>query len=634
MSFNYKTDTVIGYLESKKGSDSAQFAVLGYRNINDEYTPSNLDFSPNGKVFCPSFFAIESIPSNAKNYETVFIFSCSESYAHEADSLKDLYSVNIHEPINCLPRMIELPWTEEQIGLGDQKFENLMSDDNTWFAYPYNSETKILFEVVKFEDGKFSPFKGKEIGGYTIIDSNFIQFKVPTNNRISYFFPELLKPLKKKKPEIYLDFMTRSQLKGWIKELIKEYSKLDEDSSKQLRTLVNSLPVESGFLHKIRLARAKDYLQNISLTNKELKLLLASNSSVGKELQKQISTLRNDYESEWRKEFQSEFYKIEKNFETKRSILNTEIKSIEMLNASTLNALQLKQSDLDTLIDSVKKKAYEVQELEKHKELIFSLAKGFSHAGINSSGEALLESFLPPIHTCKKVEIYTVANRKIQFDPNSSRYDDIEDFLVSSLKKKITISDKDASVIVDVLKLQSSFIPSVSWAYILANLVGNSNVMTLTVEYDWLHYKDFSRHGLHEYWETAHNHPEITYFLVIQNINMVPSECSLLPFLEVFSNVRPVLEGTGLGIPSNLYCLATVVSTKGKHAMGVPLEPELFQSWGAFLEPNNSQFKVDKSLCGLQKTVTTVQLNDSSFRQLNNEKQSDITKAKALYYDF
>ncbi len=185
-----------------------------------------------------------------------------------------------------------------------------------------------------------------------------------------------------------------------------------------------------------------------------------------------------------------------------------------------------------------------------------------------------------------------------------------------------------------MLRIRSSFIPSVSWAYALAYLVGTSNVMTLTVEYDWLHYADFSNQGLQEYWKMAHNNPDQNYFLVIQNINMIPSECSLLPLLEVLSGVRPVLEGTDLGVPLNLYCLATVVSTQGDKAMGITLKPELFQTWGAFSEPNGLLLTTYHLLSEIEVSVSPKQLKDSLFGKTNVDQQSIIESTKALYYAF
>jgi hypothetical protein len=230
----------------------------------------------------------------------------------------------------------------------------------------------------------------------------------------------------------------------------------------------------------------------------------------------------------------------------------------------------------------------------------------------------------------KKAEFFLVEKRENIFQPTDD--DTLEDYLVRELKRKSKISKDFAQSIINVLKCRASFIPSVSWAYALAYLLGNSKVINLTVEYDWLHYSDFCEHGLLEYWEMANSQPETTFILVFQNINIIPSECSLLPFLEILSGVRPVLEGTKSGIPSNLYCLATVCSLTGDHAMGIPLKKELFQSWGAFISGAYPGIIDYQSLEQIDVYISPKMLKESLFDVMDSDSQTAIERNKATYY--
>ena len=634
MSFNYEMDIVIGYVKSPKGTTSAQFSVFGYINTNNEYISGNTEFEPYGKVFCPSFFAIESIPLSVKNYETVIKFYCTPSISYEPGSEKDCYSVDISRPITPLPRLFKVGWTEDDFGLGEKRFKNIMSFPGIWQAYPYNPRIKVLFEEVEFNEGKLSPVTGKEIRGFSVTDPVLMEFKVPTNNKISYFLQDVIESAFFGEPKQYIDFMTPNQLKGWIKEKLTHHSQLDQGLMIKLRTLINSIPPQTELLDQIRLARAKKYLDNLQLTDGELQALVASDSPIGIELRKQLESLKTEFEKEW-------VEKLKKDFESKREdlklqILNLEeqIKSILDENQKILDEKKTSQNELLDLIECVKTKTMEVQELEKNKELIISTVKILADVKpISPSG-----AFSPSPEYVKDyksmAEIYVVENMRKQFESSSSGFDDIEDFLIITLKRRAKFSDSNAKMILDVFRFRASFIPSVSWAYALANVVGNSNVMNLTVEYDWLHYADFLHHGLQEYWIKANDNPDQTFFLVIQNINMVPSECSLLPLLEVFSGTRPVLEGTGLGIPSNLFCLATVVTTKGEHAMGVPLKPDFYQTWGAFSEPNAPLFLQYSTFTELEYSVTPTQLMDTFFEKISIDQPAIIEKTKESYYVF
>lgn len=634
MSYNYEMDTVIGYVESPKGITSAQFSVFGYINTNNEYISGNTEFEPYGKVFCPSFFAIESIPLSVKNYETVIKFYCTPSISYEPSSEKDCYSVDTSRTITPLPRLFKVGWTEDDFGIGEKRFKNIMSFPGIWQAYPYNPRIKILFEEVKFDDGKLSPVTGKEIRGFSITDPVFMEFKVPTNNKISYFLQDVIESAFFGEPKQYIDFMTPNQLKGWIKEKLTHHSQLDQGLMIKLRTLINGLPPQTELLDQIRLERAKKHLDNLQLTDRELQAVVTSESPIGIELRKQLESLKAKFEEEW-------VEKLKKDFESKRKDLKLQILSLEEQinsildeNQKILNEKLTNQNELSDLIECVKTKTLEVQELEKNKGLIISTIKIL--ADVKPSSPSV--TFPPSPYYTKNYkmmsEIYVVENRRKQFESSSCGFDGIEDFLITNLKRRAKISDTNAKMIIDVLRFRASFIPSVSWAYALANVVGNSNVMNLAVEYDWLHFADFLNHGLQEYWIKANANPDQTFFLVIQNINMVPSECSLLPLLEVFSGTRPVLEGTGLGIPSNLYCLATVVTTKGEHAMGVPLKPDFYQTWGAFSEPNATLFLQYSSFADLEYSVTPRQLMDTFLGKTSIEQPVVIGKTKESYYAF
>jgi len=628
MNFDSATDTVIGYVDCKKGENSAQLIVIGYLKSDGLFVKGNVEFPPNGKVFCPSFFAIESLPDSYRRTKAVVKFSCIWSKEDTTNSYYDRYHVDLNNPLVPLPRLLAVSWTEDTIGLSEKTFEDCLSIDGCWQAYPYNPETGTLYEEVKFDEGKFFPVKGKEIRGFPLHKDLFERFSVGVLPSIEYCLPHAIQSVFTGDPKHSIDFMTIHQLKRWIKEKLNEYAKLDQGLMQQIRTQVNALPEEVDELDRIRLKRANLLLKNLDLTDKELCTMIASNtSSIGMELHNQIVSLKETYVEDWKKELLGKFERERIELDLKNAGLSKQANDIEQ----QIALLETHKKSLETEIrkqdEVLESQRSELKVIDENRTLIVSTLK------VMANGSPFSQIIHNPVNTSRvqRALIFSVEKRDSVFPPTED--DDLEEYLIRTLKRGLRIDNDSAQSVINVFKNRASFIPSVSWAYALAYLLGNTKVMNLTVEYDWLHFSDFCEHGLLEFWSMAYQQPETTFILVLQNINIVPSECSLLPLLEVLSGIRPTLEGTQYDrVPSNLYCLATVCSSSGDHAMGIPLKKELFQSWGAFIASESSGSINYHSLMQIDVGISPKMIEDLLFGHINPDLQTNIDGVKASHY--
>lgn len=353
MSFDFTSDTVIGYVDTKKGENSAQLSVLGYMKSDGSFFySSKVIFPPIGKVFCPSFFALDSFPDSVKNYKTVIMFSCIKSKEDTTNTHKDYYSVDIYRPMLPLPRLVKVSWTESTIGLSEKVFKDCLSIGGSWQAYPYNTKTGILYEEVKYDEGKFAPVKGKEIQGFSIQDQKFKEFSVIDHSPVIYCLPDDIQPIFSGEPRLSIDFMTIHQLKGWIKDKFTEYAKLDQGMMQQIRALVNGLPENSDNLDQIRLNRAKSLISNLSLTNEELAFLISEdNSLIGKEIHKQIEFMKETYFADWEKGLQEKYAGIRADLDFKNTTLENEVNNIE----KQITEMKKRKATLEIEIQNQKK---------------------------------------------------------------------------------------------------------------------------------------------------------------------------------------------------------------------------------------------------------------------------------------
>jgi hypothetical protein len=139
---------------------------------------------------------------------------------------------------------------------------------------------------------------------------------------------------------------------------------------------------------------------------------------------------------------------------------------------------------------------------------------------------------------------------------------------------------------------KACFIPNVGLAYLFAKALRNTEVLIIHIEHDWLHYSDFTKHGLLSAFTEATNNSEKNYILVLDGLNITQPECGLRPLLNLINGDVPILEGCGLKFPSNLTIMATVLSTAEDNAVGLKLSPSYFSKWFAIGDPSEESDKI------------------------------------------
>jgi formate dehydrogenase maturation protein FdhE len=258
-----------------------------------------------------------------------------------------------------------------------------------------------------------------------------------------------------------------------------------------------------------------------------------------------------------KQEYQSEFEKITtlkiNQLKNELEQLNTEIKS--------------KQNEIIELTNQTQKLNKTKNNMEKetttlinNKEIIYETIKAIMKCNITNNENQFI-----------KPNIYT---ENADLPENDFLDSEFEFSLVNKNTKSILIN-------------KFSLVPSVSYVYTIANALGNSKVLNLSVEYDWLHYSDFVKHGLLDFIIDSHNNTDTFYFINFDNINIIPMECGFSSIFKVFNREKPYFEGTTQKMPNNLFITATILPTKKETNIGHPLPSNLKTIFKGIDNPNN-----------------------------------------------
>ena len=140
-------------------------------------------------------------------------------------------------------------------------------------------------------------------------------------------------------------------------------------------------------------------------------------------------------------------------------------------------------------------------------------------------------------------------------------------------------------------KLAPMFIENISVIYKYISKVDNTSVCVLTVEPDWIHFDDFKRNGLIDFWNFALDNPEKNCILVFQNLNITAPRCGLTPLFDVIKGNRPKLPFTkASSIPSNLKIFASLLNKNDvtPNDLIIPFDEKLFHEWNVLLFDNDS----------------------------------------------
>ena len=518
------------------------------------------------------------------------------------DYLKKAYQLNFNKnsetatfPIIVNINKEYLPW----LSSGYMDIENLHIDTSNlhngckfYLENTTNTETKLFgpFKAISSDsDYTFRPYIGKSINVYTMPATTFYDtYSFKGAAFIEYILNERL--LSNYKDNIEIDCSTHKQLITWLKDKFAE--KISDSRNKKLEDINNIFndlkKVDTSALQQ-DMTYFNRALSNIKLIDnyidweedkyKQLAHELTSNST---EFNKAIAAFvaKKQEEALQQANFKIDEYteltaEAKKEYEESRSKLEAAIKNLE-------DKKELAQQNLDAT-------QKQLNLLENNKQGILDTIKlqldlGLIGNGGNSKDQYNEKiSYYQSIGTCISDNINDIGIAESMF------YSFVRN---NTPKVYQSFRDNLSENNNTLLYKRAMFIPSPSWAYLYANALGKSRLLCLSVEHDWLHFKDFANHGLTTIWKDAHENPDWNYVLLLEGINITTVECGLRPLLDVIDHLRPTLADTGLPMPKNLKIFATVLSQQSE--MGTALRAERFKNWGAVGNPEE-QLHVDFS---------------------------------------
>lgn len=559
MIFNNKTDRVVGKLNYFGNNQNGEIIVKGIYLNNSEYKSArilniNEEFPPNGKVFVSDITGLIEKEINNGDY---IEFSTLSKLERQSPLLDD-YAMDLYkEQIKILPNIV-LAGYLRKVGY-DYKYKIInkeISDETE--AYLYDNKNHIIYEKITGLTGnRIRASLRTSVRGirYNIEeDNNLLEFDNQIGYMTKFFFPNF------NSGEFIdeIDLSNEDQKIKWFKDEIKDLNKFDSENFPRINKILNILKdkdilIDSS-IAKNRIQYIEDNIHETLFSDSEIKKILRKNSNIGNFLLDQIVQNKDNYCKNIFKDIEKEKKEIDDKLEKLnkgKTKLDFEIKKLQ----TSLVSLRNLKASLEK----------DVQGLKDNENLIYLSLKTQLQTGIEnlSIDDKITHKNKNSLSCNIEYDIY-----KVESDLKMIEKDDLEDCLDKNSKIQKALA---------IVKNKYSFIPSISWTYSLAHFLGNSEVLNLSVEYDWLHYNDFVKNGLIEFIEQAKNSPNKFFFLHFDNLNMIPLDCGFSPIFKVFKKEKPFFNGTTLSVPSNVFVTATILSTKTEKCVGNPI-PDNYKS--------------------------------------------------------
>jgi hypothetical protein len=552
MAFETEGKIFWGFAEILHGGTASRIRVFGEKKneVYLKYSKEDLinRFQPEGKVF--SAQAITSYQTFQVEFNVDNKRPDGDGYIVVKNSWKPINFIKLLE-IKELVNPSSLPLEEiKEIGLNNE--------DGTYFIRN-QKDNELLGPFIKDSRG-LVPAKGKDVTVYTI-DNDFKNYYVFDNDKLLFVSPN---GLFTKKAEI--DCMSGDQLQDWFRNKLKEAYGLSAERENAIKIMIKMLKEKSlkgaNDLDNVRFNRILENLDQYLFSYDHLRDHLL-NDGFDKISQK-IEAVRNDIKQEY------------------ESQLRKEMESLSVEKAKLKKEIDVIFTELNEMKSAKENTEKEIKLLNENRELLMLQFKFSAQMGIHGTTDNNRQNIKPVCYEIQK-EGNSFFEIKASNDLDVSLelyYHIIEKNLgrAGYDEKLIKLYKNDENLL---LKSQAVFIPCISWAYIYAQSIGNVKVYSMHIEHDWLHYRDFCDNGLVSIWNEAAEEKDKNYILVLEDLNITQPECGLTPLLDVINGYRPVLEGTGFGLPKNLKIFATMIPPE-EEKVGLKLSHRIFRKWGEF----------------------------------------------------
>ena len=447
--------------------------------------------------------------------------------------------------------------------------------------FPLDIEESCIYsEIYLGEDNNFIADDGV-IRKYKLENLDFLNSACEADKNIYVLSQSGLDSIKKKLVD-EIDFIDKAQLKEWFVKA----SRVDQKVLTEALNSINDDGLEATAF-KIRSERCRKLFESFSFSEEDISFFFGR-----KNLRKELNEYREKQQKQIDKELAAEKQKSLEAIASHRDI------EIEKKLADTKRELSDKEDILKTEEGKLTAVQSELASLEKDiedkKNLLTTLENEVS--SMKTTKCMIIEALKEEVRNQQPA----VPDKNIDSDRN---VDDVLYFESCSAAEEVEPEDcrllfpkgkfgDQRDELAAILSYKASVIPDISYAYAVAHLLTNTYVKVITVEHGWYHYEDFVKAGILDFYNEALSDENRNYLLVLENINVVPIECSLKPIIDLIDGRRLNLPGSERKcFPKNLRILATVLPSAEEDDFGIKLNERVFEGFH-FVETPTSRLSL------------------------------------------
>lgn len=587
---------ILGFIEPQ--GYNARVNIIGFKTPNNDYEILDKNrkrniFYPDGFVFAPAF----SFEKNNISPNSFIEFNVIPSQKPEITYKDDGYVVNYDKSYPIVQKkfiqIIEIKYqTSLEAGFitQDEIFSYFAkSDMESVGGNFYLKQNNHLYGLFKYDKSSetVKPSLGKETGDYEI-DNSIYQHQCIKFHNNEYLLSDEIHFWQSGK----IDCMDDKQLGEWFKKQLKvcaENEKLLALKKESFFEFAAQFKETNDAVDEKRLERIKGKIDSLAYTFKEIKGLLAPNSTLTQHLKSAIQDMRDDFRAEWAKNLQNEKAQIQSEIAELREESN-KLKSEKENFETELSKLK---SDFNVKSEILQK---DFDEKKKNLEASISETER-KHKAVKDNYDLLVESI--KLQTSLKSQPITefVNLEPVIFEAKGETFSHLEEnegYSFNSLLRKNLKSEDLSETLTEQLNRESElfsykacFIPSVSWAYFYAKALRNVRLYTIHIEHDWLHFKDFINNGFLDVLKSCDENKDVNHILVFDSLNLTQPECGLKPLLDAISGYSLILPVFNKPLPNNLKIFATILPFCEENKIGLPLNKDSFVNWGQISNPED-----------------------------------------------
>lgn len=414
---------------------------------------------------------------------------------------------------------------------------------------------------------------------YSIDDFSFIDNRVKADKDI-YVIPNQVYSMLEKQKIKDIDFINLEGLRKWLENTVRNYYSADE-MDKILESIGKNGDDE---VFNIRKERCKRFFSLFAKSDLDY---FVNRKEVKNVIDKERQKLREEMKVSLKKEEEKGLAQVETLVTQRKEALETKLKSNE-------NDLENKRLELL----AVEKKIIEYNEKVEEKKLMLTLLEEQTASlerqkeDISKAKDSVLKDFSVAFEKLYSPYLKDDVVKRPEdesFFKTSSNAEEVDKDNLSSIFSTNKFDKVFKDELFSVLTHKASIIPNVSYAYAVAHFTGNTFLKIITVEHGWYHYEDFVQRGLLDFYnEALMDSDDNNYLLVLQNINIVPIECSLKPLIDVINGNRLTLPNAKENFfPQNLRILATILSSNDEDSFGIKLDDSSYKNFNYVFSPED-----------------------------------------------